>query len=151
MNNLLDLAKNFEQTSNEQAKVTKQTVSIEYENHKQHLIDLLNSNEQAIKNAIQEQNRRLLPIMLKTWSVVAIAIITILLVAGLTLAWQGKTISKNLDTIAQQKATMQTLADAGGNLDVTNCIDSKNRKRLCIKMNPQAGNWKDGYQVPMGY
>ena len=38
-----------------------------------------------------------------------------------------------------------------GNLDVTNCIDNKNRKRLCIKMNPQAGNWKDGYQVPMGY
>ena len=151
MSRILDLAKNFEQTSKEQAKVTEQNVSEEFKKHEQRLIDLLKSNEQAINNAIQEQNKRILPIMLKTWSVVAIAVIAILLVAGLTLAWQGKTISKNLDTIAQQKATMQTLTDAGGNLDVTNCIDNKNRKRLCIKMNPQAGNWKDGYQVPMGY
>ena len=102
MSKILDLAKNFEQTSNEQAKHTEQTVADAFKNHEKHLIGLLNENEKAISNAIQEQNKRILPIMLKTWSVVAIAIITAMLVTGLTLAWQGKKIRRNLEQIAQQ-------------------------------------------------
>ena len=152
MNNLLDLAKNFEQTSNEQAKVTKQSVSIEFENHKQHLIDLLNSNEQAIKNAIQEQNKRLLPTMLKTWSIVAIAIVTALLLMWGILAYQSKKIAQNAEIMAQQKIAIQDLADKGGNVKLQDCIDDKNRKRLCVLVNKDAGSWgKGSLMVPMGY
>ena len=90
MSKILDLAKNFEQTSKEQAKVTEQNVSEEFKKHEQRLIDLLKSNEQAINNAIQEQNKRILPIMLKTWSVVAIAIVTALLLMWGILTYQSK-------------------------------------------------------------
>ncbi|MEX5538857.1 MbeB family mobilization protein, partial [Pseudomonas syringae] len=71
MSKILDLAKNFEQTSNEQAKNTEKIVGNEFKKHEQRLIDLLSENERAIGSAIREQNKRLLPIMLKTWSIVA--------------------------------------------------------------------------------
>ena len=151
MSKILDLAKNFEQTSNEQVKNTEQTVATEFKKHEQRLIDLLNENEKAISNAIQEQNKRLLPIILKTWSYVAIAVITALVLVWGILVYQSHKISKNMDVIAQQQATIQQLKDAGGNLVMTNCIDDKNRKRTCIQMNTQAGSWKGGYLVPMGY
>ncbi|WP_218951726.1 hypothetical protein, partial [Acinetobacter sp. YH16040] len=111
----------------------------------------LNENEKVIKSAIQEQNKRLFPIMLKTWSIVAIAIVTTLLLMWGILTYQSYKIGKNADLIAQQQATIQQLKDAGGNLNITNCIDNKNRKRTCIQMNTKAGSWKGGYLVPMGY
>ena len=151
MSKILDLAKSFEQTSNEQAKDTEQVVATEFKKHEQRLIDLLSENEKAISNAIREQNKRLLPIMLKTWSIVAIAVITALVLVWGISAYQSHKISKNMDVIAQQQATIQQLKDAGGNLVMTNCIDDKNRKRTCIQMNTQAGSWKGGYLVPMGY
>lgn len=151
MSKILDLAKNFEQTSNEQAKNTEQIVAAEFKQHEQRLIGLLNENEKVIKSAIQEQNKRLFPIMLKTWSIVAIAIVTTLLLMWGILTYQSYKIGKNADLIAQQQATIQQLKDAGGNLNITNCIDNKNRKRICIQMNTKAGSWKGGYLVPMGY
>ncbi|WP_213083547.1 MbeB family mobilization protein, partial [Acinetobacter baumannii] len=81
MSKILDLAKNFEQTSNEQAKNTEQTVTLEFKKHEQRLIDLLNENEKAISSAIQDQSKRLHLITLKTWSTVAIGIITALLLS----------------------------------------------------------------------
>ena len=151
MSKILDLAKNFEQTSNEQAKNTEQIVAAEFKQHEQRLIGLLNENEKVIKSAIQEQNKRLFPIMLKTWSIVALAIVTTLLLMWGILTYQSYKIGKNADLIAQQQATIQQLKDAGGNLNITNCIDNKNRKRTCIQMNTKAGSWKGGYLVPRGY
>ncbi|WP_409449027.1 MbeB family mobilization protein [Acinetobacter baumannii] len=151
MSKILDLAKSFEQTSNEQAKHTEQTVATEFKNHEQRLIDLLKENEKAINSAIQEQNKRLLPVMLKTWSIVAIAVITALLLMWGILAYQSHKIGKNADLIAQQQAMIQKLDEQGGSLNITNCIDDKNRKRMCIQMNTKAGSWKGGYLVPMGY
>ena len=151
MSKILDLAKNFAQTSNEQAKNTEQIVAAEFKQHEQRLIGLLNENEKVIKSAIQEQNKRLFPIMLKTWSIVALAIVTTLLLMWGILTYQSYKIGKNADLIAQQQATIKQLKDAGGNLNITNCIDNKNRKRTCIQMNTKAGSWKGGYLVPMGY
>ena len=90
MSKILDLAKSFEQTSSEQAKDTEQVVAKEFKKHEQRLIDLLTENEKAISNAIQEQNKRLLPTMLKTWSIVAIAIVTALLLMWGILTYQSK-------------------------------------------------------------
>ncbi|WP_407648033.1 MbeB family mobilization protein, partial [Acinetobacter pollinis] len=89
MSKILDLAKRFEQTSNEQAKDTEQAVAREFKNHEKRLTDLLNENERAISSAIREQNKRLLPIMLKTWSIVAIVIITTLAIAWGILLYQS--------------------------------------------------------------
>ncbi|WP_034687382.1 MbeB family mobilization protein, partial [Acinetobacter sp. 869535] len=144
MSKILDLAKNFEQTSNEQAKNTEQTVTLEFKKHEQRLIDLLNENEKAISSAIQDQSKRLHLITLKTWSTVAIGIITALLLSWGILAYTSSKISKNLDVIAQQKATIQRMEEAGGKLNIQNCLDSKNRKRMCIQMNTKAGSWNGG-------
>ena len=152
MSKILDLAKSFEQTSNEQAKDTEQVVATEFKKHEQRLIDLLSENEKAMSNAIQEQNKRLLPTMLKTWSIVAIAIVTALLLMWGILAYQSKKIAQNTEIMAQQKIAIQDLADKGGNIKLQECIDSKNRKRLCIPMNKDAETWKNGsLMVPMGY
>ena len=151
MSKILDLAKSFEQTSSEQAKDTEQVVATEFKKHEQRLIDLLNENEKAMSNAIQEQNKRLLPTMLKTWSIVAIAVITAILVMWGILAYQSHKIGKNAEIIAQQNLAIQDLANKGGNIKLQDCIDNKNRKRLCIQMNTEAGSWKGGYLVPMGY
>ena len=113
MSKILDLAKSFEQTSNEQAKDTEQVVATEFKKHEQRLIDLLNENEKAMNSAIQEQNKRLLPTMLKTWSIVAIAIVTALLLMWGILAYQSKKIAQNTEIMAQQKIAIQDLADKG--------------------------------------
>ena len=152
MSKILDLAKNFEQTSNEQVKNTEQTVATEFKKHEQRLIGLLNENEKAISNAIREQNKRLLPIMLKTWSYVALAVITALMMMWGILIYQSHTISKNAEIIAQQNLAIQELANKGGNVKLQNCIDTKNRKRLCVLENKDAGTWNNGsLMVPMGY
>ena len=152
MSKILDLAKSFEQTSNKQAKDTEQVVATEFKKHEQRLIDLLSENEQAMKSAIQEQNRRLLPTMLKTWSIVAIAVITAILVMWGILTYQSKKIAQNAEIMAQQSLAIQELADKGGNIKLEDCIDKKNRKRLCILVNKDAGSWKNGsLMIPMGY
>ncbi|WP_410169730.1 MbeB family mobilization protein [Acinetobacter pollinis] len=151
MSKILDLAKRFEQTSNEQAKDTEQAVAREFKNHEKRLTDLLNENERAISSAIREQNKRLLPIMLKTWSIVAIVIITTLAIAWGILLYQSHVIISNLDEIASQEARIALLTEKGGKIELQNCIDRKNRKRLCIPMNKDAGTWGNGLMVPMGY
>ena len=152
MSKILDLAKSFEQTSSEQAKDTEQVVATEFKKHEQRLIDLLSENEKAISNAIQEQNKRLLPTMLKTWSIVAIAIVTALLLMWGILTYQSKKIAQNAEIMAQQEIAIQNLADKGGNVKLQDCIDDKNRKRLCVLVNKDAGSWgKGSLMVPMGY
>ena len=152
MSKILDLAKSFEQTSSEQAKDTEQVVATEFKKHEQRLIDLLSENEKAISNAIQEQNKRLLPTMLKTWSIVAIAIVTALLLMWGILTYQSKKIAQNAEIMAQQEIAIQELANKGGNVKLQDCIDDKNRKRLCVLVNKDAGTWgKGSLMVPMGY
>ena len=152
MSKILDLAKSFEQTSNEQAKDTEQVVATEFKKHEQRLIDLLSENEKAMNSAIQEQNKRLLPTMLKTWSIVAIAIVTALLLMWGILTYQSKKIAQNAEIMAQQEIAIQNLADKGGNVKLQDCIDDKNRKRLCVLVNKDAGTWSNGsLMVPMGY
>ena len=88
----------------------------------------------------------------KTWSIVAIAIVTALLLMWGILTYQSKKIAQNAEIMAQQKIAIQDLADKGGNIKLQECIDSKNRKRLCIPMNKDAETWKNGsLMVPMGY
>ena len=152
MSKILDLAKSFEQTSSKQAKDTEQVVATEFKKHEQRLIDLLSENEKAMSNAIQEQNKRLLPTMLKTWSIVAIAVITAILVMWGILAYQSHKIGKNAEIIAQQNLAIQDLANKGGNIKLKDCIDNKDRKRLCVLVNKDAPTWQNGsLMVPMGY
>jgi hypothetical protein len=152
MSKILDLAKSFEQTSSEQAKDTEQIVATEFKKHEKRLIALLNENEKAISSAINEQNQRIRPIILKTWMIVSIGIVTAIALAWGILMYQSHKISKNAEIIAQQNLAIQELANKGGNVKLQDCIDTKNRKRLCVLVNKDAGTWSNGsLMVPMGY
>ena len=44
------------------------------------------------------------------------------------------------------------ISEQGGNVKLQNCIDTKNRKRLCVLVNKDAGTWNNGsLMIPMGY
>ena len=58
------------------------------------LIALLNENEKAISSAIIEQNQRIRPIILKTWMIVSIGIVTAIALAWGILMYQSHKISK---------------------------------------------------------
>ena len=152
MSKILDLAKSFEEKSSEQAKDTEQIVATEFKKHEKRLIALLNENEKAISSAINEQNQRIRPIILKTWMIVSIGIVTAIALAWGILMYQSHKISKNAEIIGQQNLAIQELANKGGNVKLQDCIDTKNRKRLCVLVNKDAGTWSNGsLMVPMGY
>jgi hypothetical protein len=114
------------------------------------LIALLNENEKAISSAINEQNQRIRPIILKTWMIVSIGIVTAIALAWGILMYQSHKIS-NAEIIAQQNLAIQ-VSEQGGNVKLQDCIDTKNRKRLCVLVNKDAGTWSNGsLMVPMGY
>jgi hypothetical protein len=151
MSKILDLAKSFEQKSSEQAKDTEQIVATEFKKHEKRLIALLNENEKAISSAINEQNQRIRPIILKTWMIVSIGIVTAIALAWGILMYQSHKISKNAD-YRSTEPSHQELANKGGNVKLQDCIDTKNRKRLCVLVNKDAGTWSNGsLMVPMGY
>ncbi|SLO30486.1 MULTISPECIES: MbeB family mobilization protein [Gammaproteobacteria] len=152
MSKILDLAKNFEQTSKQQAQDTEQIVANALKQHEKRLIDLLNENEKAMSTAIREQNSRIRPIILKSWMIVSIAIVTAIALAWGVLTYQSYRINKNFELITQQNLAIQELKDKGANVQFQDCIDKKNRKRLCVLVNKEAGTWKNGsFMVPMGY
>ena len=44
------------------------------------------------------------------------------------------------------------LSEQGGNIKLKDCIDNKDRKRLCVLVNKDAPTWQNGsLMVPMGY
>ena len=112
MSKILDLAKSFEEKSSEQAKDTEQIVATEFRSTK-NAIALLNENEKAISSAIIEQNQRIRPIILKTWMIVSIGIVTAIALAWGILMYQSHKISKNAELIAQQNLAIQELANKG--------------------------------------
>ena len=68
------------------------------------------------------------------------------------LAYQSHKIGKNAEIIAQQNLAIQDLANKGGNIKLKDCIDNKDRKRLCVLVNKDAPTWQNGsLMVPMGY
>ncbi|MEX5538718.1 hypothetical protein ABFV54_26795, partial [Pseudomonas syringae] len=67
------------------------------------------------------------------------------------LVCQRDRIISNLDEISSQEEIIELFTDKVGKIELQNCIDRKNRKRLCIPMNKDAGTWGNGLMVPMGY
>ena len=82
---------------------------------------------------------------------IAVLGVALLLMWGI-LAYQSYKIGKNAEIIAQQSQAIEDLAKKGGNIKLQDCIDDKNRKRLCVLVNKDAPTWKNGsLMVPMGY
>ena len=83
------------------------------------------------------------------WHRVALMIlISSALAAALTAAWTVRNYREALRLSAQAAAMQLTVAqlrNAGGSAQVKPCVDSAGRQRLCVRVDENAGRFKDSY------
>src|SRR5699024_5254513 len=97
MSEILNLAKQFETISKQQAAATEPSVSIESQRHENAIRQALKSNEQSINNAIREQNQRqrwlLVTMMGKLSLWIGLSGLCLIAILSGILVYQGKMIS----------------------------------------------------------
>jgi len=88
---------------------------------------------------------------LKSWMAVAIPVIATLLIAAGALGTMGWYITGQIDTIAQQNATIERLSQEGGSIELNRCGEDR---RLCAKIaDPESRGYgeKGQYRILEGY
>ncbi len=144
MSKILDMAKTFEQTSKQQADDIESSLKPEFERHEEAIKEALDSSRQSINDAIQDQQKRIGWLLLKSWGVMLISGLLLLAATSGTLWYQG-------NLIAERQATLETLGKKGGKLIFNKCEDKNGKIRLCIRMNMDEGKFGDDYMIPKGY
>ena len=144
MSKILDMAKTFEQTSKQQASDIENKLKPEFERHETAIKEALNSSEKSINDAIQEQQKRIGWLLLKSWGVMLLSVLLLLAATSGTLWYQGR-------LIAERQATLERLDKQGGKLILSKCEDENGKIRLCIRMNMDEGKFGDDYMIPKGY
>ncbi|WP_411569053.1 MbeB family mobilization protein [Shewanella sp. SM95] len=109
MSKILDLAKDFEAKSKQQASATEIRLKREFERHEQSVLEALNSSANKIKSDIIAQNVIMNRLVLRSW-VWIVATLTIALVSIQGVLWyQGNQIAENLAAINAQEQTLKLL------------------------------------------
>ena len=144
MSKILDMAKTFEQTSKQQADDIESSLKPEFERHERAIKEALDSSRQSINDAIQDQQKRIGWLLLKSWGVMLFSALLLLAATSGTLWYQG-------NLIAERQATLETLGKKGGKLIFNKCEDENGKIRLCIRMNMDEGKFGDDYMIPKGY
>lgn len=109
MSKILDLAKDFEAKSKQQASATEIRLKREFERHEQSVLEALNSSANKIKSDIIAQNVIMNRLVLRSW-VWIVATLTIVLVSIQGVLWyQGNQIAENLAAINAQEQTLKLL------------------------------------------
>lgn len=124
MSEILDLARNFEERSKQQATATEQRVANAYAQHEQNLLSALLLSEETLSAAINaretslnallsatEANTRAL--VVSSWKWLLGTILTVLLASTGALLVTGKVVAENLRLIEQQKVTMANMQGLG--------------------------------------
>lgn len=150
MSKILDMAKNFEQKSKEQANATETAVKNAFEQHETRIKALLSASEKTISSDLNAQNARIRNLALQTWIYIAAGVITLIIAFWGILWYQSSKITDNIETISTQNARIEVLKKQGGNITTSHCTDDKNRSRFCIKINKAEGDFVNGYMIPMG-
>lgn len=155
MSEVSKFAEAFRQKSIEQAESTEKAVASAFEKHENALLSALSESEQRTKDAIRAQSRSLQRAALKSWMAVAIPVIATLLIAAGALGTMSWYIGHQIDTIAQQNATIERLSQEGGNIELNHCGESR---RLCVEIdpdslgrNPEAFGENGQYRILKGY
>lgn len=141
MSEISRLAANFEQRSSELAASTDETVRSALKEHEKRLRTALSESEKRISADIQGQHQRLAKTAAKSWLAVLIPIVITLLGMAGTSWYLGQRIQRQL-------ATTQQLEAEGGNMTLAQCGESQ---RLCVKIDPEAPAYENGYRIPKGY
>lgn len=135
MSEVSKYAEAFRQKSIEQAESTEKAVASAFEKHENALLSALSESEQRTRDAIRAQSRSLQRTALKSWMAVGIPVIATLLIAAGALGTMGWYITGQIDTIAQQNATIERLSQAGGDIELTHCGEDR---RLCVKISRES-------------
>lgn len=152
MSKILDLAKNFEATSKQQASDTKAKLKDEFSKHEAFIAEELRLSEQKMKSAIHAQQQSLTKLILKTWLWIPLMLGSLLVMSWGIIHYQGSLIKENYLEIAAQKKTLRTLKQQGGKIQIGAC---GKEKTLCVKIDLDAEAYGKNkiypWMIPEGY
>lgn len=114
MSDILDLAQTFRAKSEKQAASISQSAAREYEQHAAAIRKCLNESVITLQADIQESHKRLRSQILSGWLWMAGSVLLLLALSSGVLFLSGMWITNNIETIAQQRATLQTLSEVEG-------------------------------------
>jgi DNA repair exonuclease SbcCD ATPase subunit len=119
---------------------------------KSHLTQL---NEQIQSQEQQAQNQAVQKkLTIFNMGLISAAVILLIAIFSLGLIAKNKYSEvKTLNTVINEKQLrVDHLNKSGGSLNISTCKNlSNNKQRLCIQINKNAGEWQNGYMIPMGY
>jgi vacuolar-type H+-ATPase subunit I/STV1 len=112
-------------------------------------------NEQIQTEEQQVQNKSLLK-QLTTLNMAMILGAAILIILIIALGFMGKSKYNEIRTlnmtINEKQMRVDHLNRSGGSLTFSTCRQQNSKaQRLCIQINKNAGEWQNGYMIPMGY
>ena len=150
MSKILDMAKDFEQNSKQQANAIEKRLSEEFTRHEKAISGALKSSEERMSAAIAEHNQSMGWLLLKTWIWMLVSIVLFLSATSGILWYQG-------ELIAERQANLQALAEKGGKIQIGTCGLDGEKKRLCVKIDTEEkpygveGSEKYPWMIPEGY
>ncbi|MGP7823444.1 MbeB family mobilization protein [Proteus mirabilis] len=154
MSEILNLAKQFETTSKQQAAATETSVKIEFQQHENAIRQALKSNEQSINNAIREQNQRqrwlLVTMMGKLSLWIGLSGLCLIAILSGILVYQGKMIADRYQEIQQlDQSVLEMNEYTGKGLSVL--MDDKKKNQYYLILPKSAYNVGTPYQSKNGH
>ena len=117
--------------------------------HLTQLNEQIQSQEQQAQNQAVQKKLTIL-----NMGLISAAVILLIAIFSLGLIAKNKYSEvKTLNTVINEKQLrVDHLNKSGGSLNISTCKNlSNNKQRLCIQINKNAGEWQNGYMIPMGY
>lgn|SRR5574344_195279 len=145
MSKILDMAKDFEQNSKQQANAIEKRLTEEFTRHEKAISGALKSSEERMSAAIAEHSQKMGWLLLKTWIWMLVSIVLFLSATSGILWYQG-------ELIAERQANLQALAEKGGKIKLARC--GKKSEHLCVQIsdsNPDVWGKDTFWVVPKGY
>lgn len=141
MSKILDLAKDFERKSKQQASDTEQSLKSEFERHERSISEALRSSEQKIKDDISAQNAIFRRLVLKSWLWVTVSVILVLSASWGVIFYQGTLIAENWQKISEQKDVLKQIEAKTWGLEL---VDGDKGRFIVI---PKGYTGKTGWSV----
>lgn len=109
MSKILDMAKDFEQNSKQQANAIEKRLSEEFTRHEKAISEALKSSEEKMSAAIAEHNQKMGWLLLKSWAWRLVSIVLLLSATSGILWYQSMLMVENDLILSEQKATLEAL------------------------------------------
>jgi hypothetical protein len=138
MSKISDLAQTFQQKSAQLANDTETALKIDFNTHEKSIKKALSESADTIENAIKDHTKNQTWLLLKSWMIVVIALVTLILLAWGTIWYQGSVIVENYQKITEQNRALDTLEKKGGKIKFSTCGE---KGRLCAQVRKDLGEF----------